>query len=78
MPVFSPMDPKLEALLAQANEAFAAMTPEEQARARREQAISFTYGQLACMRGGERLTRAQIAELYDAREELRASQETKH
>lgn len=78
MPVAPRMDPKLEALLAQANEAFAAMTPEEQARARRAQAISFTWGQLACMRGGERLTREQIAELYDAREALRASQETKH
>ena len=68
------MDPALETLLAQANEAFAAMTPEEQKRARREQAISFTWGQLACMRGGEKLTRAQIAELYDAREALRVSQ----
>lgn len=68
------MDPKLEALLAEANAAFASMTPEEQKAARREQAISFVWGQLACMRGGERLTRDQIAELYDAREELRASQ----
>jgi hypothetical protein len=70
------MNPELEALLARANEAFAAMTPEEQARARREQAISFAYGQLACMRGGARLTRGQVAELYDAREALRLSQGT--
>jgi len=68
------MDPELEALLSRANEAFAGMTPEEQARARREQAISFVWGQLACMRGGERLTRQQVAELYDARQELRKSQ----
>lgn len=72
------MDPELERLLRQANEAFEGMTPEEKERAYREQAISFTFGQLACMRGGERLTRDQIAELYDAREELRWSQETKH
>lgn len=72
------MDPELEKLLRQANEAFEGMTREEKERAYREQAISFTFGQLACMRGGEKLTREQIAELYDAREELRASQETKH
>lgn len=78
MPVRPLMDPELEKLLRQANEAFEGMTPEEKERAYREQAISFTYGQLACMRGGEKLTRDQIAELYDAREELRASQETKH
>lgn len=78
MSVRPSMNADLEALLREANAAFLSLSPEEQARHRREQAISFTYGQLACMRGGERLTREQIAELYDAREELRASQETKH
>lgn len=66
--------PELNALLAGANEIFKNMTPEEQERMRREQAISFTWGQLACMRNGSKLTRAQVAELYDAREELRRSQ----
>jgi hypothetical protein len=74
MSVTPRMDPKLEALLREANATFASMTPEEQKRARREQAISFTWGQLALMKGGERLTREQIGELYDAREELRRSQ----
>lgn len=52
-------------LLKQANEAFAALTPEEQQRARREQAISFTWGNLALMQGGPKLTREEIGELYD-------------
>lgn len=51
------MDPELEKLLRQANEAFEGMTPEEKKRA---------------------LTRDQIAELYDAREALRASQRAMH
>lgn len=70
----SPWSPELEQLLSHANEAFRGMSPEEQQRAWREQAISFTWGQLASMRNGTTVTRAQVAELYDAREELLQSQ----
>lgn len=52
-------------LLKQANEAFASLTPDEQRRARREQAISFTWGNLALTRGGPKLTREEIGVLYD-------------
>lgn len=55
----------LEALLARANEAFASMTPEEQARARREQHISFAWGNLALMRQGPRVTREELGQMYD-------------
>ncbi len=55
----------IEALLAQANEAFAAMTPEEQARARREQHISFAWGNLALTRHGPRVSREEIGRTYD-------------
>lgn len=64
------MSPELEALLPRTNEAFRSMTPDEQYRARREQAITLTWRQLASMRNSSRLTRAQVAELYDAQEEL--------
>ncbi len=67
------MNPTLKQLLDRYNAAFAAMTPEEQKEARRQQMISFVYGQLACRRSGS-ILRETVAELFDAREELVRSQ----
>lgn len=55
----------LTALLARANEAFQGMTPAEQARARREQHISFAWANLALMRPGPRISRQALGRLYD-------------
>jgi hypothetical protein len=55
----------LRELLVRARERFEALSPEEQAAHRREQRISWVYGNLACMRGGPKLTREQVAEMVD-------------
>ena len=55
------------ALLKSAREAFAGLTPEQQAAHRRHQAIDFAYGNLMCStnhRNG--VTRERITEIYDA------------
>lgn len=53
---------------------FRGMTPDEQRRAWREQAISLAWLKLSSMRHGSRVTRQQVVELFDARDELLASQ----
>lgn len=59
----------LEAALVRARAAFDALTPEQQAAFRREQAIDWAYGQLmATTSHREGVTRERIAEIYDARE----------
>lgn len=61
-------DPDLADLLARARAAFDQLTPAEQAAHRREQAISWAWGQLALKYGGEPpVSRARIGELYDRR-----------
>lgn len=54
------MTPELEALILRAVREDAAMSEEELRAARREQAISFVYGNLM-----GRVTREEVAELYD-------------
>ncbi len=57
----------LKQLIKLATEAFDKLTPEEQKAYRREQAISFAYGQLACMKGGTyKVSKERIAEIYDS------------
>jgi uncharacterized protein (DUF1810 family) len=56
-----------EKALLLAQRRFYELTPAERAAHRREQAISFVWGQLASMKEGPKLTREQIAELYDSR-----------
>jgi hypothetical protein len=55
----------VEAALAAPNRAFAEMTADEQARARREQHISFAWGNLALTREGPRVSREELGRLYD-------------
>jgi hypothetical protein len=56
-----------EQLLLLAQQRFYSLTPAERAAYRREQAISFAWGQVASMKDGPKLTREQVAELYDQR-----------
>jgi hypothetical protein len=56
-------DPKFDELLREANERFNALSPLEQAAHRREQAISFVYGQLKL--DGVEITKEEIARIYD-------------
>lgn len=58
-------DPVLNALLERANAAFAALSPEEQQAHRREQAISFAYGQVKL--SGAEITMADVEAVYDWR-----------
>lgn len=67
------LPPTLKQLLDRANATFDAMSPEDQKAMRRQQAISFVYGQLACRRSGQ-LARETVVELFDARDELLRSQ----
>jgi hypothetical protein len=54
-----------EELLARAKACFDALTPEEQAAHRREQAIDFAYGNVTCDGHGGALTREDFARIYD-------------
>jgi hypothetical protein len=56
----------LDAILRRAREAFDALTPEQQAAHRREQAIDWAYGQLmATTRHRTGITRELVADAYD-------------
>lgn len=57
--------PNLEKLLRESAAAFKAMPPEKQAAMRREQAISFVYGNLAIE--NDLITREMVEIAYDAR-----------
>jgi hypothetical protein len=61
-------DLEMKALVAEARARFEALTSEEQREHRRQQRISWVYGQLGCMRNGPVLTREQVAEIVDAHE----------
>ncbi len=56
-------DPKLDALLAQANAKFDALSPEEKIAYRREQAISFAYGNVSL--SNPDVTREMVEEAFD-------------
>ncbi len=56
---------ELQALVDRARAAFDALTPEQQRAHRREQAISFAWGNCAMMREGPKLTKEQVGALYD-------------
>lgn len=58
---------KLNALVKEAMEAFNSLSPQEQAKHRREQAISWAYGNLLCKygEGAGGVTEEQIAKMYD-------------
>ncbi len=56
---------RLTLLFQEAKRRFDELTPEQQSAHRREQRISWVYGQLGCMRKGPQLTREQVAELID-------------
>jgi hypothetical protein len=59
---------RLVELMRRAREAFDALTPEQQAAFRREQAIDWAYGQLmASTNHREGVTRELVAEQYDKR-----------
>jgi hypothetical protein len=61
-------DGELYWLMRRAREAFDALTPEQQAAFRREQAIDWAYGQLmASTNHREGVTRELVAEQYDKR-----------
>jgi hypothetical protein len=72
MSVFN--DPALDAMLKKANADFEMLSPEEKTAHRREQYISFVYGQLRL--SGRDITKEQVAAVYDdmlARGELRST-----
>ncbi len=58
----------MQAMAKAAQDAFDKLTPEEKAAYRREQAISWAWGQLACMKGGtnEPISKERIGEIYDS------------
>lgn len=64
----APERPELQALLDRARAKLAAMSPEEIAVMRREQAISWVYGEVNfdCAPGEERVSREQVARIVDA------------
>lgn len=57
-------DGKLYALMREAQVKFDALSPEEKAAHRREQAISWVYGEMR-LEGNDAITKEEIAELYD-------------
>lgn len=60
-------DGKLDALVKEAMQAFNSLSPQEQAAHRRDQAISWAYGNLLCKygEGAGGVTEEQIAKMYD-------------
>jgi hypothetical protein len=56
-------DPQFDALLKEANAAFDKLSPDEKAAHRREQYISFVYGQLKL--SGRNVTKESLAKAYD-------------
>lgn len=59
------LPPELALLVARARDVFDRFSPEQQAEHRREQAIDWAWGELACKYGTPPITRERIAELYD-------------
>jgi hypothetical protein len=60
-------DGKLDALVKKAMAAFDALSPEEQHAHRREQAISWVYGEMKLEHEDSSVTREEIADLVDRR-----------
>lgn len=58
---------KLNLLVKHAIAAFNALSPEEQKAHRREQAISWAYGQLTCTGRRPYITREMVEQEYDKR-----------
>lgn len=56
-------DEEIMGLIAKAEAAFGALSPEQQAEHRRAQAISFVYGNLRL--AGRDITELQVADAYD-------------
>lgn len=58
-------DGKIDALVKKAMAAFDALSPEEQRAHRREQAVSWVFGEMKLENEDSPVTREEIADLYD-------------